>query len=222
VRSPSSPGFSSRESYVRIQVARRNVASSIPPAPLARHSDLSTVEWWLQSQVNVASNLHCLEQMLAAMRKTPSEAIVLLKTPVGPLNELRDALFEVYCDVGDPRVKDVLGEPNLLNEYVRALYELCDSTLEALTNFAAEVQNGTPDSERVRSDLARGAATFASAASTPFGPMLEALRSFAIDPTDPKDPKDSTDPTPPLQHVVQHIGQMVSAATHLLEAISPH
>src|SRR5579883_1870561 len=67
--------------------------STLPPAPFELESDVTGHEWWLESHMNAASDILCLEQLVDAARDTADVlAIDRAGALIERLGEVRDAL----------------------------------------------------------------------------------------------------------------------------------
>jgi hypothetical protein len=171
----------------------------MPPRPLPTEAELAPLEWWLDAHMNVASNLLCLEQMRGADS---------IDTFLAPLGELRDALYELYCDSGDPRMRALQGADSALAAYVSGLYALCDEILEALSVVSA-MRSDHPDLVQITADMKLRCAAFAQASSQLPDRAATALASVEVDDTNAVDP---------LRNVGEHFQDVVRAAGVLFRA----
>jgi len=196
-----SRGISSRpparhESQSRVRsVSDRSLPSTIPPRPLPTAADLAPLEWWLDAHMNVASNLLCLEP------KAATEFLV-------PLGELRDALYELYCDCGDPRMHAIHGSTSPLAGYVAGLYALCDEVLEMLAMISGD-RSGPADLVRFTADIRTRCVAFEQACAPLADEVATALATVSVDATNPVDP---------LRDVREHFRDVVRAAGDLVRA----
>jgi hypothetical protein len=188
------------ESQSRVRrVSDRSLPSTMPPRPLPTEAELAPLEWWLDAHMNVASNLLCLEQMRGADS---------IDTFLAPLGELRDALYELYCDSGDPRMRALQGADSALAAYVSGLYALCDEILEALSVVSA-MRSDHPDLVQITADMKLRCAAFAQASSQLPDRAATALASVEVDDTNAVDP---------LRNVGEHFQDVVRAAGVLFRA----
>ena len=213
-------GISSRpparhESQSRVRRASdRSLPSTIPPRPLPTEAELAPLEWWLDAHMNVASNLLCLESktedvgVLSARRLEQTRGAESIAAFLAPLGELRDALYELYCDCGDPRMRALQGADTPLAAYVSGLYALCDEILEALA-VVSGMRGGPPDLVQVTSDMKIRCSAFAHASSRLPDEAAAALASVAVDATNAVDP---------LRNVGEHFQDVVRAAGALFRA----
>jgi hypothetical protein len=154
--------------------------------------------------MNVASNLLCLEQGVSANHKTVEAFLV-------PLGDLRDGLYELYCDSGDRRLRALVDADGPWSSYVSALYALSDEILEALVPIASEGRCGPTELAQVLQGIAVRCAAFAHAAADLPDQTMKALESLGIDATNPVDP---------LRNASQHLGEVVRAAKEVTKAAS--
>ncbi len=168
------------ESHSRFR-APAKVASTIPPAPMARHADLEAVEWWLDAHMALASNLLCLEQTA----EEPSHVPVL--------GDLRDALYELYCDASEPRMRPALEMDQPLPAYIKAVYELADSIL-----------TGHP-----RADASRSFALFDAATGGLGERAASVLQAI---------PMEADNPVEPLRFAIHHLEDVLRLVDRLRAA----
>jgi hypothetical protein len=186
------------ESHSRVSlVAERDRLSTMPPRPLPVHADLAPLEWWLDAHMNVVSNLVCLEPWAGG--EGPASALFV------SLGELRDALYELYCDCGDPRLGELQGRGSPLAAYVSGLYALCDETHETLT--AASGLRGLAEISQWATDWKTRRAAFIEATGDLPARVAAALASIEVDPMDPADP---------LRSVGERLQGVVRAADDVL------
>jgi hypothetical protein len=210
----ASPRRSSRPSHVRMRSAV-SPPSSIPPAPLPSASSLAGLEWWIDAHMTVASNLLCLEQMLdkceTAGGSNSDPHVVFVARSLAPLTDLRDALYELYCDASDVRMRPLttLGGPIAM--YVCALYAACDEILEALMGLVSETLRGKPRVADAVAEAEERCKAFASASSELSEGASRALARIAVDLTNPVDP---------LRSAAQNLQNAIEAAARLVEASS--
>jgi hypothetical protein len=150
--------------------------------------------------MNVASNLLCLEQVVAGARGASVAAFF------GPLGELRDALYELYCDCGDPRMSAVYGAGRPLSTYVSGLYALCNEILENLS-LVYGMRSGHPDLVPIAAEIGTRCAAFVQATSELPDLAAEALASVTVDATNAVDP---------LRDASRHFQDVVRAAGDVL------
>jgi hypothetical protein len=110
--------------------------STLPPPPFQHEADAAGIEWWLESHLSLAGNLLCLEQALdSAPRVAGIHAVLHL------LNELRDALYEVYCDAADARMNQYTREGAAFAKYIRGLYAWAEGMVEAHLTLASRLRS---------------------------------------------------------------------------------
>jgi hypothetical protein len=197
-----------RESQSRVRrVLDRSLPSTIPPRPHPTDAELAPLEWWLDAHMNVATNLMCLEQAVAAsgdrLQKTGPACLAAL---LGPLGELRDALYELYCDGGDPRMRALQTAGSPLSAYVSGLYALCDEILETFA-VASGLPSGHPELAETASEIATRCAAYAAATTDLPEKATQALAAVAVDATNPVDP---------LRNASQHLRDVIRAADDIV------
>ena len=80
--------------------------STLPPAPFEHEADVSGHEWWLDAHMNAAANILCLEQLVdVVMDSADVLALERVRALIARLGDVRDALYELYCDAADPRMR---------------------------------------------------------------------------------------------------------------------
>jgi hypothetical protein len=146
--------------------------------------------------MNVVSCLHCLEQA------NDDGAVAAF---IEPLGQLRDALYELYCESGDPRMRPLHAAGGLLSAYVAGLYALCDDILETLTT-ASGLGGDDPDVVRLATRIRASGAAFEQASAELPDRISEALASVAVDVTNAVDP---------LRGVGERFQDLVRAAREL-------
>jgi hypothetical protein len=212
-RSQPEPPRPPMQSYARFRPpVARAPRSTIPPPPLRRDAELAAVEWWLDAHMNVASNLLCLEQAADSIKSKPSAARRIVEKSLAPLGEVRDALYELYCDATDARMQPLLDAMGPLPVYVRALYLWYNSVLEALVALATDLQRGQPDCAYLQAAIDRSTTSFKASSQGMPERVAEALDALPIEPTSPVEP---------LRGLRRHFAQLVFAVRSLADSIAP-
>lgn len=180
---------------------KSHAPSTLPPAPFTNEADVSGHEWWLESHMGVAANILCFEQSLGA--EDENGKLGALAKEVG---EVRDALYELYCDAADARMEPVAAAQGTLAVYIAALYAWCDRVVDALI---------------VQSMDARGAAIDLSAARAVTEPRVfdeethrnirERVSALGVD---------FASPVEPLRNLPKDVEQMFAAAAALRDELT--
>jgi hypothetical protein len=207
-RDISSRPSTQRGSHSRMRRAARaaGAPSSIPPAPHPRASELVGLDWWLDAHMNLASNVLCLEQ---SVETSGARSMLDVGRFLGPLGDLRDALYELYCDASDRRMRPLVETQGPLGAYVCALYAACDGILDGLMAVASEIHRGSPDLSDAMADVLAQCKVFATTSSALLGQASEALAGVPVDATNPVDP---------LRGACQDLRDTIRAAEALVDA----
>lgn len=109
--------------------------STLPPPPFEHETLVQGLEWWLDAHMGLASGLAWLDQLLDSGATGAMAATV--RGLAAQAEAVRDALYELYCDAADERLRDwtVPGAP--FEAQVRGSYAWCASVvtlLGAITN----------------------------------------------------------------------------------------
>lgn len=114
--------------------------STLPPAPFTSEADVPGHEWWLESHMGVAANILCFEQSLDA-----DDGNGKLGTLAAKVGDVRDALYELYCDAADARMESVTVAQGTLAIYISGLYAWCDRVVDALLVQSMDARGATLD-----------------------------------------------------------------------------
>jgi hypothetical protein len=178
---PVSPAAPRRptQSYTRLaRLSEAPLPSTVPPPPFARETDVGGIAWWLDAHMQAVSSLLCLERTLATLGDQNAALVEALDA----LGGVRDALYALYCDAGDPRLAPLLGKAGVLGGYVRAIYLWLGRVLDALRSRV----RGAPMLVTRRLQNAERTLVAATAAA---GDALDAaIASLAIEDESPVDP----------------------------------
>ncbi len=116
---------------------------TLPPVPFENEADVSGHEWWLEAHLTLAANVLCVEQLIeVAAGGADALAIERAMALQTRLDEVRDALYELYCDTADPRMTSQTAAGAVLPGYIGRLYAWCDSVADRLVTIAARMKNG--------------------------------------------------------------------------------
>jgi hypothetical protein len=119
--------------------------STLPPAPFTNEADVAGHEWWLESHMGVAANILCFEQSLAGDDEHGKLGALAAK-----VGEVRDALYELYCDAADPRMEAIAVSQGTLAMYIASLYTWCDRVVDALLVQSIDVRRSALDLSAAR------------------------------------------------------------------------
>ena len=109
--------------------------STLPPPPFEHEALVQGVEWWLDAHMGLASGLAWLDQLLDGGASGAFAATV--RGLAAQAEAVRDALYELYCDAADERLRDWTGPGAPFEAQVRGSYAWCASVvtlLGAITN----------------------------------------------------------------------------------------
>ncbi len=116
---------------------------TLPPVPFEREADVSGHEWWLEAHLTLAANVLCVEQLIeVAAGGADALAIERSLALLARLDEVRDSLYELYCDTADPRMTAQTVAGAELPRYIGRLYSWCDSVADRMVAIAARMKNG--------------------------------------------------------------------------------
>lgn len=177
-------------SYLRFSVrddgleGSEQQVSTLPPPPFENETDVAGLEWWLEAHMSLAGGQLCVEQ---AMMPDDSAGQAISAR----LEELRDALYEMYCDAADPRMHEVASVDGALGRYVRALYV----TTEEVVSFMLDAERAP---ERA-TELGKAIASL---------PALDGewLAGLGVD---------ANNPLEPLRHIARDMAALTSAVSQL-------
>jgi hypothetical protein len=158
--------------------------------------------------MGLASDLLCLGQALDVLpegRATHADALRQLSAHVA---EVRDALYELYCDAAHPRTSDLHGFLGSLEPHVRQAYAWCGAVVALFLQVAAQL--------RAESALDWEAAKAAYRAAVEKLPrfalgLREAVYGFGID---------FTSPVEPLRNLTTNLDQFAGTVDALDEALA--
>jgi hypothetical protein len=120
--------------------------STLPPAPFEREADVSGHEWWLDAHMNAAANVLHLEQLLdVVMDSADVLAVDRARGLIARLGDVRDALYELYCDAADARMEAETAADSQLAEYIALLYEWCAKVNDRVVTVASAMKSGPAD-----------------------------------------------------------------------------
>jgi hypothetical protein len=156
----------------------------------------------------LAADLLCLGQALEVLpeaRATHADALRQLSAHVA---EVRDALYELYCDAAHPRTGDLPGFLGGLEPHVRQGYAWCGAVVALFVQIAAQL--------RAESELDWEAAKASYRAAVEKLPrfalgLRTAVYDFGID---------FTSPVEPLRNLTVNLDQFAGAVDALDDALA--
>lgn len=109
--------------------------STLPPPPFEHETLVQGLEWWLDAHMGLASGLAWLDQLLDGGVTGAMAATV--RGLAAQAEGVRDALYELYCDAADERLREWIQPGAPFEAQVRGSYSWCASVvtlLGAITN----------------------------------------------------------------------------------------
>jgi hypothetical protein len=160
------------------------------------------LEWWLDAHMALASQLLWLRQMLDAV-PSPGAHAEAVNQLIDCTENVRDALYELYCDAADDRMSRLVGRGAALELHVRGSYAWCVRVVGLL----ATLTNGlrTPAGP----DWGTAKRGFRQASERYPGPpesLRDVVRSLPID---------FASPIEPLRNLPQDLEQLFGAMGEL-------
>ncbi len=135
--------------------------STLPPAPFENEADVSGHEWWLDAHMNAAANILCLEQLVdVVMDSADVLALERVRALITRLGDVRDALYELYCDAADPRMRGSSTPDGPLTKYITELYALSDLVNDRLATITTAMRTDSADWTLLALTLDAGAPLF--------------------------------------------------------------
>ena len=136
--------------------------STLPPAPFENEADVSGHEWWLDAHMNAAANILCLEQLVdVVMDSADVLALERVRALIQRLGDVRDTLYELYCDAADPRMRGSSTPDGPLTKYITPLYAFADDVNDRLATITTAVRTDSADWKQLVPALEAGALLFA-------------------------------------------------------------
>jgi hypothetical protein len=192
------------QSYTRFKAPPRRAEdlapSTLPPPPFDNEVDVPGHEAWFESHMDVASSLLCLEQLVDHV---PEESAEKIRGFMRDLEAVRDALYEMYCDAADERLKPLAAQGAPLDVFVTKLYAACKSVLECLVLLATSLKRGEAPPDDVIRSLAAASNLFVFPGASE---LLRMVKELEID---------VTSPVEPLRNLHKDLDEMFSSATWL-------
>ena len=197
-------------SYTRLlrvdeEAAGAGAPSTLPPPPFERETAVVGLEWWLDAHMGLASGMLWLAQLLDTVPVGDAHAETV-RTLAAHTEAVRDALYELYCDLADDRAAPLVGQGTPLEKHVRGSYGWCVRVVGLL----ATVTNGLRAESRPDWIIAKGEFRACTSHYPTCPPEVrDAIRALPID---------FTSPIEPLRNLPQDLDRLI-AATEELEAM---
>jgi hypothetical protein len=153
---------------------------TLPPPPFSSEAEVTGSEWWLESHMNLAGNLTLLDQLVESPQATRG-----VRAVAKDLSDLRDALYELYCDAADPRMKDWTADGAPFSTYIKGLYAWADGVCDAYSTFVARLKTTGIDSTSLKLSLNRVARLVDDAL---VARIEDGLTQLPVDASSPVDP----------------------------------
>ena len=177
--------------------------STLPPAPFTSEADVPGHEGWLESHMGVAANILCFEQSLQ-----PDDENGKLGTLAGKVGDVRDALYELYCDAADARMEKLTAAQGTLSMYIGGLYAWCDRIVDALLVQSMDARGVTLNLTGVRARAVTDARLFDDETRAR---IRAEVRALGID---------FLSPVEPLRNLPKDVEQLFVAATALRDELT--
>ena len=164
--------------------------------------------------MELAGNLLCLEQTVDAVRytETTRALVVRIQTIAEEAARARDALYDLYCDAADPRMKRWTAAGTPLATYVEGLYWWCGAVVLAhvalATGLRSEQRVTAVDALQLREALERAAPLFDEFIAET---IPESFKSLGID---------ETSPVEPLRNLYKNLEELFFVAASLRMRVS--
>jgi hypothetical protein len=186
--------------------------STLPPPPFDNEASVEGLEWWLDAHMGLASELVWLEQLRDAGGEGPPSSgmreghIETLRGLAEQTSAVRDALYELYCDAADPRLRAVLapGAPGAaLEQHVRRSYVWCSRVVALLGRITTALRAPEgPDWNVAKSEFRESARHYPTEGEA----VRRAIESLDID---------YSSPVEPLRRLPRDLEQLLDASAVL-------
>jgi len=180
--------------------------STLPPPPFESEAEVQGLEWWLGAHMHLASDLLCLEQLVEGFAEGGAHPETLRRL-TAQAGEVRDALYELYCDAADPRMASVVASGGALEQHVRGRYAWCTRIVAVLTAIADGLRKGGPDWGTIKAGFRDAAECYAG----PSDVLRDAVRGLLVD---------FASPVEPLRNLPQDLEQLFGSAERLHETLA--
>jgi hypothetical protein len=179
---------------------------TLPPPPFEHETLVQGLEWWLDAHMGLASGLAWLDQLLDGGATGAFAATV--RGLAAQAEGVRDALYELYCDAADERLRDWIAPGAPFEAQVRGSYAWCASVvtlLGAITNGLRS--EGGPDWSAAKALFRDVERKYARPSQT----LKEALNALQLD---------TNNPTEPLRNLPQDLGRLFMESMALEGALA--
>jgi hypothetical protein len=180
--------------------------STLPPPPFEHETQVAGLEWWLDAHMGLASGLAWLDQLLDGGASGAFAATV--RGLAAQAEGVRDALYELYCDAADERLREWTRPGAAFEAQVRGSYAWCASVvglLGAITNGLRS--EGGPDWSAARALFRDTERKYMRP-----GPALrEAMSALQLD---------TNNPVEPLRNLPQDLGRFFLESEALQRALA--
>lgn len=180
--------------------------STLPPPPFEHETQVAGLEWWLDAHMGLASGLAWLDQLLAGELAGAFAATV--SGLAAQAEGVRDALYELYCDAADERLREWAQPGAPFEQQVRGSYAWCASVvvlLGAITNGLRT--DGGPDWSAARAlfrDVERKY-------TRPTSALKQVVAALNLD---------TASPVEPLRNLPQDLGRLFMESEALQGALA--
>jgi hypothetical protein len=203
------PGRERAASGVQMKApAPLHVPSTIPPPPFTREVEVGAHEWWLGEHIQLASRIQGVDQQLAGLPDdaATAAAVTVVRSALDILVETRDALYDVYCDAADRRMRPMASPAGPLATYIGGLYLFAEQAVTSLVHLVTGLKAGRPEWGEARRGFADAALGFERTS----GPVLDEIERdlFLL-------PIDFASPVEPLRNARKDAQAMFRAAARL-------
>jgi hypothetical protein len=179
---------------------------TLPPPPFEHEALVEGLEWWLDAHMGLASGVAWLDQLLDGGATGAMAATV--RTLAAQAEAVRDALYELYCDAADERLRHWTGPGAPFEAQVRGSYLWCASVVTLL----GAITNGLRS--RGGPDWSAAKALFRDVESKyvrPSQALKEAMSALQID---------TNNPVEPLRNLPQDLGRLFMESEALQGALA--
>ncbi len=181
--------------------------STLPPPPFQHEASVVALEWWLDAHMALASQLLWVRQMLDGVPSAGphGEAVRQL---IDLTENVRDALYELYCDAADDRMSRLVGRGAALELHVRGSYAWCVRVVGLLATVTSGLRTvAGPDWAAAKRGFQQASARYPA----PPGSLRDAVRSL---------PLDFASPIEPLRNLPQDLEQLFTAMGELHDGLA--
>ncbi len=180
--------------------------SSLPPPPFLNEGDVPGLEWWLDAHMGIAGQLAWLEQLFDG---GGSAGTATVRSLVSQAEEVRDALYELYCDAADSRLAPLVAPGGHLERQVSGSYRWCALVVDVLASLTTGLRAASgPDWGAIKVGFRQAAEHY----TPPSDPLRAAVHELPID---------TTSPVEPLRYLSRDLETLFAATEDLHAALAP-